>query len=191
MPFTIPSSVSEGDPASANNALLFSQTAIEITNAMKAQGYNQLASEWNAFYPNFHAQNPDLTAFQVESAFIGEAAAKGIAGAVGQTATAEGQIPGAAATGAENALANINPLSYLGNIADFFHRLTEGSTWLRVGEVLAGAMLIYVGIHASLQGSGSGPLGKAGRSATGHGKTAFSGGQSFGKLLWEMIVVPK
>jgi hypothetical protein len=38
-----------------------------------------------------------------------------------------------------------NPLVAVG---DFFHRLTEASTWARVGEFVVGAMLIYVGIRA-------------------------------------------
>jgi hypothetical protein len=36
----------------------------------------------------------------------------------------------------------------LGAIGDFFYRLTEGSTWVRVAEFAVGAMLIYVGVKA-------------------------------------------
>lgn len=40
----------------------------------------------------------------------------------------------------------LNPLSWLSAIGDFFHRLTEGSTWIRLGEGLLGIVLISVGI---------------------------------------------
>lgn len=36
----------------------------------------------------------------------------------------------------------------LTDIGDFFHRLTEGSTWVRVGEFLFAGILLYVGIKA-------------------------------------------
>lgn len=38
-----------------------------------------------------------------------------------------------------------NPLNALGDLA---HRLTDSSTWVRVGEFLAGAILLYVGAKA-------------------------------------------
>lgn len=39
-----------------------------------------------------------------------------------------------------------SPLSGLAAIGDFFHRLTEGNTWLRIGEGLLGIILIALGI---------------------------------------------
>jgi hypothetical protein len=41
------------------------------------------------------------------------------------------------------------------DIGDFFHRLTEGSTWVRVGEVALGGILLFVGVRALAHGSGS------------------------------------
>ncbi len=38
-----------------------------------------------------------------------------------------------------------NPLNVLGDLA---HRLTESQTWVRVGEVIAGFILLYVGLKA-------------------------------------------
>jgi hypothetical protein len=32
------------------------------------------------------------------------------------------------------------------SVGDFLHRLTEGSTWIRVGEVLLGLVLIAIGV---------------------------------------------
>jgi hypothetical protein len=39
-------------------------------------------------------------------------------------------------------------LTGLAAIGDFFHRLTEANTWIRVGEFTAGALITYVGIKA-------------------------------------------
>jgi hypothetical protein len=41
----------------------------------------------------------------------------------------------------------------LGDIGDFFHRLSEKQTWVRVGEVALGGILLYIGVHATAQGS--------------------------------------
>jgi len=51
-----------------------------------------------------------------------------------------GQIPGAPTIK--------NPLGGIAAIGDFFNRLTQPNTWIRVGEVLAGLMLIWVGFNA-------------------------------------------
>lgn len=42
--------------------------------------------------------------------------------------------------------APVNPLGGLAGIGDFFGRLTEASTWVRVGEVVLGLVLLAVGI---------------------------------------------
>lgn len=60
------------------------------------------------------------------------------------SANAAGNSPGSAVGAAVNA-AGLNPLS---GLSDISHRLTEASTWIRVAEVLAGFMLIYVGAKA-------------------------------------------
>ena len=39
-------------------------------------------------------------------------------------------------------------LSGLAAIGDFFGRLTEANTWIRVGEFVAGALLLYIGLKA-------------------------------------------
>jgi len=44
----------------------------------------------------------------------------------------------------------------LGGIAavgDFFNRLTQANTWIRVGEVLAGLLLLYIGVNALMRGT--------------------------------------
>jgi hypothetical protein len=49
-----------------------------------------------------------------------------------------------------------NPLDALGEIGDFFHRLTEGSTWERVGEVAVGVLILWAGIKAMTTGQSPG-----------------------------------
>jgi len=41
--------------------------------------------------------------------------------------------------------ANIGGIAAIG---DFFNRLTQKNTWIRVGEVLAGLMLVWIGFNA-------------------------------------------
>lgn len=60
------------------------------------------------------------------------------------SANSAGNSPGSAVGAAVNAT-GLNPLSGLSDIA---HRLTESSTWIRVAEVLAGFILLYVGLKA-------------------------------------------
>lgn len=42
-----------------------------------------------------------------------------------------------------------NPLTGIEGIADFFQRLTEPNTWIRVGEFAAGGVLFYVGLKTA------------------------------------------
>lgn len=49
--------------------------------------------------------------------------------------------------GASSDLGGINA------IGDFFNRLTEANTWLRVGEFVAGALLVYLGLSATMKGT--------------------------------------
>lgn len=46
-----------------------------------------------------------------------------------------------------------NPLTGVAAIGDFFHRLTEKQTWVRVAEVGFGVILVYAGVRALAHGS--------------------------------------
>jgi len=46
-----------------------------------------------------------------------------------------------------------NPLHGLEAVGDFFNRLSQGQTWVRVGEVALGGILVYAGIRALTHGS--------------------------------------
>lgn len=60
------------------------------------------------------------------------------------SANTAGNSPGSAIGGIVDA-AGLNPIS---GVSDLAHRLTESSTWIRVGEFIAGAILLYVGAKA-------------------------------------------
>ena len=44
--------------------------------------------------------------------------------------------------------AAVTPIADLSGTTDFLTRLTEGNTWIRVGEFVAGLVLVYVGLKA-------------------------------------------
>jgi len=46
-------------------------------------------------------------------------------------------------------------LTGINAVGDFFHRITEPETWTRVGEVALGGILLYAGLRALTQGSGT------------------------------------
>lgn len=80
------------------------------------------------------------------------------------SANSAGNSPGSAVGSAIDA-SGLNPLSGLSDIA---HRLTESSTWIRVAEVLAGFILIYVGLKAEFPttvNTITAPVKKAGKAA--------------------------
>ena len=60
-----------------------------------------------------------------------------------------------------------NPLGGVAAIGDFFNRLTQANTWVRVGEVAAGILLVYLGLNATMKGTAAG---NAVQSATGTAK---------------------
>ncbi len=61
------------------------------------------------------------------------------------SANTAGNSPGSVAGGVGNSIANATGIGAIGDLA---HKLTESQTWVRVGEFLAGGMLLYVGAKA-------------------------------------------
>lgn len=45
------------------------------------------------------------------------------------------------------------PLTGLAAVGDLAQRLSQGSTWLRVGEFIAGGLLLYIGLNAVTRGT--------------------------------------
>jgi len=59
-----------------------------------------------------------------------------------------------------------NPLDFLRNIAAFFDKLGQASTWLRIGEFIIGAGLIIVGLARLASGTAVGKAAvRAGKAA--------------------------
>jgi hypothetical protein len=86
--------------------------------------------------------------------------------------------PGAASEAEQAATSAIsNPLDYLEDVGDFFHRLTEAATWERVGEIGVGVLLLYIGVKALTQNT-----------AVGNGAKKS---HTTGKKIIEALAVPK
>jgi hypothetical protein len=100
-----------------------------VISAMNAKGDKQLAVQFRAYALQQHAQHPELTVQQLLNAFIAVELAGALSTGIGQTGTLLGQVPGAAAKGAES-LGGFN----------------LGSWFLRIGEILLGLVLIGVGV---------------------------------------------
>jgi len=87
-----------------------------------------------------------------------------------QDALATGSQPGG--PNASNPLAAAaqgagSPLHGIEAVGNFFNTLTQKNTWIRVGEVLAGLILLYVGLNALAQNTA---VGNASQAATQHTK---------------------
>jgi hypothetical protein len=78
----------------------------------------------------------------------------------GISAAAPGGLPTAGPGG--NILNPVSDLGGINAIGDFFNRLTEPNTWVRVGEVLGGLLLVYIGVSAITRGT---PVGDAASTA--------------------------
>ena len=65
-----------------------------------------------------------------------------------------GADPGGPLTGAlKHDVVQGAGLAPLASVGDFFHRLTESQTWIRVGEVVGGGIILFIGVRAMAQGS--------------------------------------
>jgi hypothetical protein len=111
----------------------FQTDLTHVINAMKAKGHKDLATQFRAYALQEHALHPELTMQQLLNAFIAVELAGALSTGIGQTGTVLGQVPGAAAKGAENAF---NALGGF-NLSSWF---------LRIGEILLGLVLVGVGI---------------------------------------------
>lgn len=93
--------------------------------------------------PAFGSRDQWGTVTEVRGPYASKTAAENAIGASGTSGESIDQ-PGSATQKANQPPSN--PLSGLAAIGDFFGRLTEGSTWVRVGEVVLGLILLAVGV---------------------------------------------
>lgn len=108
----------------------FQKDLTNFVNAANAAGDHDLARQFRAYALQQHALRPDLSVQQLLSAFLATELGGALATGIGQTGTILGQVPGAAAKGAENA----------------FHGLNLGSWFLRIAEIMLGIVLVGVGV---------------------------------------------
>lgn len=95
-----------------------------------------------------------------------EALADAHAGTTGAKAINNPDPLTAASNALNNAAKNAVPgAAGIADVGDFFHRLTEKSTWTRVGEVALGGILVYAGVRALSHGSATAGV-QARKSAT-------------------------
>jgi hypothetical protein len=77
-----------------------------------------------------------------------------------------------------NSLLGSNPLTGVNAIGDFFTRLSDPHTWVRVGEFVAGGLLLFIGGSAVLRGT---PASQATKSVVSGGKKAVKVGKMVAK----------
>lgn len=109
---------------------------------------NTIGDQWLTWYNANAGKNPGVSLGQWERAFWFQVVAVGgFANALGQavqgTAQGTAQLAQGTASGIDATAQALAPLTAIG---DFFGRLTEGNTWIRIGEGLLGVLLIAVGI---------------------------------------------
>ena len=104
-----------------------------VIAAMNAKGDKQLATQFRAYALQQHAKHPELSVQQLLNAFVALELAGALSTGIGQTGTVLGQVPGAAAKGAEKAVESLGGF----NLASWF---------LRIGEILLGLVLVGVGV---------------------------------------------
>src|SRR5271170_4504941 len=86
----------------------------------------------------------------------------GILGGLGAAAGNPQAIQQATSVGTSTAVTN--PLDYLKDIGNFFDKLSDPHTWLRLAEFAVGGMLLYLGLKTAFQGTGVGNVAKTGTS---------------------------
>src|ERR1700744_1828391 len=135
--------------ASWQNQPLTPATATQTEAIVSGELGSAKAAAFKTWLTSAMQQDPTLTPNEAIAVYLaGSDVATGtgaVASLTGNTATATGQAALAAVS---------NPLDFLGNIAGFFNALVEKNTWIRVAEVLAGGMVLYLGLKYSFQGTG-------------------------------------
>ncbi len=101
----------------------------------------------------YNIQGPYATEAQSKAAIPAIQKANAAPGEISQIAQGNGPL---AAAGS----AISDPLDYLADVGDFFHRLTEKGTWERVGELAVCGLLLYIGVKALTQNTAVGTAAK-------------------------------
>lgn len=106
---------------------------------------------WSQLYEKLAAANPNQDPKAIADTVLGIADTQGVVTQAIKPAVDSASTTANAIAKGANAFANevpkiSNPLDFLGEIGDFFHRLTQASTWIRIAKVLAGGALLLIGL---------------------------------------------
>jgi len=153
-------------------------TGVDFINAPPGQteGYFQalFTSRWGSAagtaYAQYNAGHPQDSAYVNAQAFADLIALEGLQKALDDAGTGVGTAANQVVTGAEKGAIQVekslNPLTGLAAIGDFFQRLTQASTWVRIAEGLLGLGLVIVGLAHLASGTAVGrAAAKAGKAA--------------------------
>lgn len=174
-----------GTLSPTGNELTWQGQAQTVYNQLIKQGDTALAADWLAFYPGFHAANPSYSVQQVFDALVAEALGSGVGSGTAALGNVLGAVP-AGVQAAANAVPSVtNPLDYLKDIGNTFDKLTDPHFWLRIGEFIAGGMLLYLGLKSTMSGTA---IASGARQAN---TTANSGRKTIRKVAEAIAVVPK
>jgi hypothetical protein len=132
---------------------------VSLNNQSEAYYQSVFTSHWGAqagqAYAAFNAANPQDTPYQNAQVFIARILAQGLASAIASVGGLVGQVPGAVADAASNTTA-VKAAGAAWDAATaiprFLSMLTSGNLWIRVGEVVAGLILLGIGVNALFRG---------------------------------------
>ena len=161
--------------ASWQNGATTQATFNETVGIVTQKEGAQTGQAFETWYTNVWNKDPAITPNQAVAVFLlgyGVAKATGklasfLSGSTyivssGNTPLASGSEGPGVAQAAAQAASNIhlpsvsNPLDFLSNIADFFSRLTQANTWIRIAEFALGGALILVGVAHMAKGTPAG-----------------------------------
>lgn len=184
-----PTPTPTGTPTGTNE-LLWQQEAQNVYNQAEADGETSLAADWLAFYPGYHSAHPTFSVQQVFQAFTDELLSGGLGTALQKLGNFTAQVPGAVASAGANAGNSLlptvtNPLDFLRDIGNTFDKLTDPHFWLRIGEFIAGSLLLYLGLKTTMSGTA---VARGARQTGAVGKSAHSTAK---KVAEAIAVVPK
>lgn len=139
----------EGGPPGSTRADQIAAIAQYIKSRIGGNSGDAYAADWTSYankHPNISVKKA-FVGWYLSRAQIGKALGQSLGQAVGEAGKAINQI--VKGTGA-----GLAPLGGIAGIGDFFGRLTEASTWIRVAEVLAGGLILYLGLKAVVTPAG-------------------------------------
>lgn len=135
------------------------QQALQLNAEPESYYQGVFTQYWGAdagnAYATYNSANPQNTAYVNAKTFEARVFAQGLAKAIASVGGVVAGVPGAAAAGAGKAVSTLtnNPVWNAATaVPRFLSMLTSGNLWLRVGEVVAGLILLGIGVNALFKG---------------------------------------